>query len=66
MHQQTVHKELYDPFADYSRGTLYFDEDKFTFVAYRMPYLELDKKMWKTEHAFTADYQRAIARKYSI
>ena len=65
MHQQTVHKELYDPFAHYSRGILRFDEDKFTFVAYRMPYLELDKKTWKTEQAFTADYQRVIARKYS-
>ncbi len=65
MHQQTVHKELYDPFAHYSRGILCFDEDKFTFVAYRMPYLELDKKTWKTEQAFTADYQRVIARKYT-
>lgn len=66
MHKQITHKELYDPFAHYTRGVLYFDEDRFRFTAYRMPYLELDKKTWKTEQAFTADYNRMIARKYSI
>ena len=65
MHQQAIHKELYDPLTHYSRGLLYFDENKFRFVAYRMPYQELDKKTWKTERAFTADYQRVISRKYS-
>jgi hypothetical protein len=66
MHKQNAHKELYDPFAHYTRGILYFDEEMFTFIAYRMPYLELDKKTWKTEQAFTADYQRLVARKYSV
>lgn len=65
-HRQTAHKELYDPFTHYSRGMLYFDKEKFTFVAYRTPYLELNRKTWKTEHAFTADYQRMITRKYSV
>ena len=65
MHKQNTHKELYDPFSHYTRGVLYFDENRFTFTAYRMPYLALDKKTWKTERAFTADYNRLIARKYS-
>jgi hypothetical protein len=65
MHKQTPHKELYDPFTHYSRGMLYFDKETYTFVAYRMPYLPLDKKTWKTERAFTADYQRMIVRKYA-
>jgi len=65
MHRQTVHKEFYDPFAHYSRGILYFDEEKFTFVAYRVPYMELDNKTWKTERAFTTEYNRVINRKYS-
>jgi hypothetical protein len=56
---------MYDPFAHYSRGVLYFDEEKYTFIAYRTPYQALDKKTWKTERAFTADYNRMIARKYS-
>ena len=66
MHKQTPHKELYDPFAHYTRGVLYFDEETYTFIAYRTPYQELDKKTWKTERAFTADYNRLIARKYSV
>ena len=65
MHKQAPHKELYDPFAHYTRGVLYFDEETYTFIAYRTPYQELDKKTWKTERAFTADYNRLIARKYS-
>ena len=66
MHKQTHHKELYDPLFHYSRGILYFDEETYTFTAHRMPYLDLDKKSWKTEQAFTADYQRMIARKYGV
>ena len=66
MHNLAPHKELHDPFAHYTRGVLYLEEDKFTFVAYRMPYQELDRKTWKTEHAFTADYQQLIARKYGF
>jgi hypothetical protein len=65
MHKHTAHKELSDPFAHYTRGILYFDEETFTFIAHRMPYLELDNKTWKTEQAFTADYQRMVARKYT-
>lgn len=66
MHKQTVHKELHDPFAHYTRGILYFDNKRFKFIAYRTPYLELDNMTWKTEQAFTADYQRMVARKYSV
>ena len=65
MQKHNALKELYDPFAHYARGVLYFDEDTYTFTAYRMPYQALDKKTWKTEQAFTADYNRMIARKYS-
>lgn len=65
MQKQSTHKELYDPFAHYSRGVLSFDEERYTFTAYRTPYQALDKKTWKTERAFTADYNRMIARKYS-
>lgn len=65
MHKQTEHKEFYDPFAHYIRGVLSFDDDNYTFVAYRMPYKELDNRTWESEQAFTADYQRLIARKYS-
>ena len=65
MHKQTALKELYDPFAHYTRGVLYFDEERYTFTAYRTPYQALDKKTWKTERAFTADYNRLIASKYS-
>ncbi len=64
MRKHTPHKELHDPFAHYTRGVLYCDKDTFTFIAYRVPYEELDKKTWKTEQAFTDDYQRVIARKY--
>jgi hypothetical protein len=66
MHKQTLHKELYDPFAHYTRGVLLFDEEKFKFIAYRMPYVELDNKTWKTEQAFQADYRKMVAKKYSI
>jgi hypothetical protein len=65
MHKPTAHKELYDPLTHYSRGVLFFDEDAFRFIAYRMPYQELDKKTWKTEQAFNADYHRMVARKYA-
>ena len=66
MQKQTPHKELYDPFSHYTRGVLYFDDDKFTFTAYRVPYQELDDKTWTSERAFNADYRRMIARKYAI
>jgi len=66
MHQQTAHKELYDPFAHYARGALFFDQKTFKFVAYRMPYVELDNKTWKTEQAFRADYQRVVDKKYAM
>ena len=65
MHKQVEYKELHDPFAHYTRGVLYFDKETFTFIAYRMPYQELDRKTWRTEQAFMADYQQIIARKYS-
>lgn len=66
MQKQTVHKELYDPFAHYTRGVLLYDKKEFKFIAYRMPYVELDHKTWKTEQAFQADYRKMVARKYSI
>ena len=47
MHKLTPHKELYDPFYHYTRGVLYFDEERYTFTAYRMPYKELDDKSWR-------------------
>ena len=65
MHKSSPCKELYDPFYHYTRGVLYFDEDHFTFTAYRMPYKELDSKSWKTEKAFIADYRRMVDRKYT-
>lgn len=66
MHKQTPHKELHDPFSHYTRGVLYCDKEKYTFIAYRMPYQELDDKTWSSERAFNADYQKMIARKYAI
>jgi hypothetical protein len=66
MHKPSPHKELYDPNYHYTRGVLYFDEERYTFTAYRVPYQELDNKSWKTEKAFTADYRRMIERKYSV
>jgi len=65
MHKPVEYKELHDPFAHYTRGILYFNKETFTFTAYRMPYLELDKKTWRTEQAFMVDYQQIIARKYN-
>lgn len=65
MHKAVPHKEMFDPHYHYSRGVLYFDEDHFTFIAYRMPYQELDSKSWDTEQAFKADYRRVIERKYT-
>jgi hypothetical protein len=65
MHKQTVYKEMHDPFSHYTRGVLCRDKKKFTFVAYRVPYLDLDKKTWKTEREFDADYRRLINRKYA-
>ena len=64
MHKLTPHKELYDPFYHYTRGVLYFDEERYTFTAYRMPYKELDDKSWQTEQALKADYRQLIDRKY--
>ena len=66
MHKPSPHKELYDPNYHYTRGVLYFDEERYTFTAYRVHYQELDNKSWKTEKAFTADYRRMIERKYSV
>lgn len=66
MHKQTTHKELYDPFSHYTRGVLHFDDEKFTFTAYRMPYRELDDRTWNSERAFKADYNRMISRKYEL
>ena len=66
MHKPSPYKEICDPFYHYSRGVLYFDEEQFTFTAYRMPYQELDNKSWSTEQAFTDDYRRMVARKYSM
>ena len=64
MQKRTAHTELHDPFAHYLRGILFFDGETFTFTAHREPYLKLDKKTWKTEQAFIADYQRLSVRKY--
>ena len=64
MGKQIAYKEIYDPLFHYSRGVLFFDKKKFTFVAYRMPYLDLDNKTWKTEKEFEADYRRMVNRKY--
>ena len=66
MHKNTTHKELHDPFSHYTRGVLHFDDKTLTFTAYRVPYQELDKKTWNSERAFTADYRRMVARKYSV
>ena len=66
MQKQTIHKEIYDPFAHYTRGILFFDRDRYTFTAHRMPYVDLNDRTWKTEQAFNADYQRLIDRKYSF
>ena len=65
MQEHTAHKDMYDPFAHYIRGVLLFDEETFTFIAYRLPYLELNEKTWDTEQAFIADYKQLIARKYT-
>jgi len=66
MQSQTAHKEMYDPFAHYIRGVLFFDEERFRFVAHRMPYVELNGKSWESERAFISDYNQLIARKYSV
>ena len=66
MHKPALYKEICDPFYHYTRGVLYFDEKRFRFTAYRLPYQELDSKTWKTEKEFTEDYRRMVARKYSI
>jgi len=66
MHKPAPYKEICDPFYHYTRGVLYFDEERFSFTAYRVPYQELDSKTWETEQEFTADYRRMVARKYSI
>ena len=66
MVKKAAHKELHDPFAHYVRGVLHCSEHKFTFTAYRQPYVELNEKTWATETAFNADYRRTIARKYAF
>ncbi|MDX2419061.1 MAG: hypothetical protein QNK19_16505 [Xanthomonadales bacterium] len=66
MHKPSPQKEMYDPYYHYTRGVLYFDEDHFTFTAYRVPYQGLDNKSWETEQAFKADYRRAVEKKYSV
>jgi len=66
MHKPSPHKELYDPHYHYTRGVLYFDEDHFTFTAYRVPYQDLDNRSWETEQAFTEDYRRLVLRKYTV
>jgi hypothetical protein len=65
MQKHTTHREMYDPFAHYIRGVLFFNEETFTFKAHRVPYLELNEKTWETEQAFIDDYSKLIARKYS-
>jgi hypothetical protein len=63
---QIPHRKLRDPFAHYLRGELFFDGEKFTFTAHRVPYLKLDDKAWDSEPAFMADYREAVTRKYSV
>ena len=65
MHKPSPHREFYDPLYHYTRGVLYFDEEEFTFTAYRVPYQALDNNSWKTEQAFAEDYRRMIQKKYS-
>ena len=66
MQEQVPHKEIHDPFAHYTRGVLFYSNDRFTFVAYRVPYMELNDRSWKTEQDFLADYHELVARKYAI
>jgi len=66
MHNQSTHKKIYDPFAHYTRGVLIFDNGKYHFTAYRVPYQELNDRTWKTEQAFNVDYRRLVERKYNL
>jgi hypothetical protein len=66
MHKHTIHKEIQDPFAHYARGVLLYDEKRFTFVAYRVPYQELNGKSWDSEAEFQDEYRQVVARKYAI
>jgi len=68
MQSQTPHKEMYDPFAHYIRGVLFFEKKKnrFRFIAHRVPYMELNGKSWDSEQAFIRDYNQLIAKKYSV
>ena len=66
MHKQVTHKEIYDPFAHYTRGVLVFDDEGCHFTAHRVPYMALNHKTWKTEQAFNADYRRLVEQKYSL
>lgn len=66
MQHQVPHKELHDPFAHYTRGVLFYDKNRFTFIAYRVPYRELNDRTWDTEQDFMADYHELVARKYSL
>lgn len=66
MQEQVPHKEIQDPFTHYARGVLLYDEDQFTFVAYRVPYAELNGKSWDSEAAFQSEYRRLVARKYAV
>jgi hypothetical protein len=66
MQKHTPYKELYDPCAHYVRGVLCFDKDKFTFTAYRTPYLTLNEKTWDSEQAFTEEYRQLIESRFSM
>ncbi len=65
MHKYTIHKEIQDPFAHYARGVLLYEKNRFTFVAYRVPYQELNGKSWDSEAAFQHEYRQLVARKYA-
>ncbi len=66
MHKSAPYKEICDPFYHYTRGVLYYDEERFSFTAHRMPYQELNSKTWETEQAFAEDYRKMVAKKYLI
>jgi len=61
----TTEKVIQDPFAHYARGVLLFEKNRCTFVAYRVPYQELNGKSWDSEAAFQNEYRQLVARKYA-
>jgi hypothetical protein len=61
----TTQKEIQDPFAHYARGVLLYEKNRFTFIAYRVPYQELNGKSWDSEAAFQNEYRQLVARKYA-